>query len=378
MKVALVLFDWFTHGGLQRDCRRIGESLHEKGAKVEVICMNCEGDLPEGMLLIQDLNASSNSISARKHFLTFLERHLAQHDYDAVIGFNRLPHLDYYFAADTCFAWKATRERNLLYRWTPRSRQYLAFEKAVFGPGSDTDLLMLSQMQKQEYLACYPQSLPRMVDLPPGIARDRMAPENSVQIRRDFRREFGIGNDEFILLQVGTGHPVKGVDRSIRALASLPETIKYRTRLFILGNDRQGRYDGLAAQLGIAERIRILSGRDDLPRFYQGADVCLQPSHKESAGMVILESIVAGLPVLATATCGYAFHVEQGAAGVVLPAPFSQQSMNAALLAMLQSEDRPRWRSNGIAYGKAGNFYDMPALVAQMIMSGKRVEEDGN
>jgi hypothetical protein len=72
MKVALVLFDWFAHGGLQRDCRRIGESLHEKGAKVDVICMNRDGDLPDGMLLIQAINASSNSISARKHFLAFL------------------------------------------------------------------------------------------------------------------------------------------------------------------------------------------------------------------------------------------------------------------------------------------------------------------
>jgi len=378
MKVALVLFDWFAHGGLQRDCRRIGESLHDKGAQVDVICMNCEGDMPAGMLLVQAKNASGNSVSARKQFLMFLERHLAQHDYDAVIGFNRLPYLDYYFAADTCFAWKATRERNFFYRWTPRSQQYLAFEKAVFGQDSNTDLFMLSPMQKNEYLACYPQSQSRMVDLPPGIARDRMAPDNAGQVRHEFRGEFAIGADELILLQVGTGYPVKGVDRSIRALASLPESIRHRTRLLLLGNDRQGRYAGLASRLGVADRITILSGRDDLPRFYQGADICLQPSQKESAGMVILEAIVAGLPVLATATCGYAFHVEQADAGVVLPAPFSQQSMNAALLEMLQGAERPRWRANGIAYGRAGNFYDMPALVAQMIVSGSRVEEDGD
>ena len=94
--------------------------------------------------------------------------------------------------------------------------------------------------------------------------------------------------------------------------------------------------------------------------------------------MVILEAIVAGLPVLATAACGYAFHVVQAEAGVVLPEPFSQASMNAAMLAMLQSEDRPRWRANAIAYGKAGDFYDMPAQVAKMIIAGIKDQDSGD
>ena len=53
--------------------------------------------------------------------------------------------------------------------------------------------------------------------------------------------------------------------------------------------------------------------------------------------MVILEAIVSGLPVLTTATCGYAFHVKDAAAGRVLPAPFRQDELNAALEEMLCS-----------------------------------------
>lgn len=377
MKVALVLFDWFAHGGLQRDCRRIGESLLAKGAAVDVLCMSWEGDIPPGMQRIQAPKVSSNKVTARKAFAGFVEQQRVVQNYDVVVGFNRLPGLDYYFAADTCFAWKATRERNLFYRWAPRSRQYLAFEQAVFGPGSKTVVFMLSPMQKAEYLACYPQCESRLLDVPPGIARDRMAPDDAAAVRAQWRREFGLSVSDLVVLQVGTGYPVKGVDRSLSAIAALPETLRSRVQFFLLGSDPRGRYAAEAARLGIAGQLHILAGRDDLPRFYQGADLLLQPSQKESAGMVLLEAIVAGLPVLTTATCGYAFHVEQAQAGVVLPEPFRQQAMNEVVANMLAA-DKSAWRENGIAYGRHGDFYSMPDHVAQIILDSHGVARHGN
>ena len=377
MKIALVLFDWFAYGGLQRDCRRIGESLLAADCAVDVLCMSWEGPVPEGFNRVMPEIRTRNKVAARNRFAAFLADHLASHSYAAVIGFNRLPGLDFYFAADTCFAWKATRERNLFYRWAPRSRQYLAFERAVFGPSARTQLLMLSPLQKQEYLACYPQSEARMTDIPPGIARDRMAPDDASEVRREFRREFSLAADDLVLLQVGSSHPIKGVDRSLAAIAALPEALRQRVHYFLLGPDRHQRHANEARQLGIESGVTILDQRNDLPRFYQGADLLLQPSRKESAGMVLLEAIVAGLPVLATATCGYAFHVEKAGAGVVVPAPFSQQTMNERLVYMLNA-DRTPWRNNGIAYGRQGDFYDMPDRVAQRVLDAAGKSDHGH
>jgi UDP-glucose:(heptosyl)LPS alpha-1,3-glucosyltransferase len=340
--------------------------------------MNREGELPAGMRLVMAPGVEGNSVSARRKFASFVKQHLAQSPCDVVIGFNRLPGLDYYFAADTCFAWKATRERNFFYRWAPRSRQYQAFEKAVFGAQSDTRIFMLSPLQKQEYLACYPAAQSRITDIPPGIARDRMAPDNAEDIRNNFRQEFNIAADDIVLMQVGTGYPVKGVDRSLAAIAALPPALQGKLHFLVLGTDRHGGYAKQAAQLGITARIVFMEGRNDLPRFLQGADLLLQPSRKESAGMVILEAIVAGLPVLATATCGYAFHVEKAGAGNIIPEPFSQQGMDAMLLAMLTGSDRPRWRDNGIHYGREGDFYAMPDRVAEIIMASGTRRGHGN
>ena len=368
MRAALVLFDWFPHGGLQRDCQRIGMSLVSSGAKVDAICMSWQGEVPDGIRPVVMPVKKGSKLARRRGFAAFLENHLATEGYDVVLGFNRLPGLDYYFAADTCFAWKAVHERNWFYRLAPRSRQYLEFERAVFGPASAARLFMLSPLQKEEYAACYPESAERMIDVPPGIDRDRMAGEDAGALRKSCRRELGISDDEFLVLQAGSGFPIKGVKRSLIALASLPTAQRDKTRLVIIGRDEPGRFKSLAGKLKIESCVTFLKSRDDLPRFFQAADLLLHPSHKESAGMVILEAIVAGLPVLTTASCGYAFHVRQADAGCVIENPFSQQHLNDSLLAMIRGNDRDRWRKNGIEYGKKGDFYAMPDRIAAMLM----------
>ena len=368
MKAALILFDWFSHGGLQRDCSRIGLKLQEKRVDVHIVCMHVEGDVPDDFHVHQPSLAGKNKVSRRWAFSAFLDKHLREEEYDIVIGFNRVPGLDYYFAADTCFAWKASRERNWLYRFAPRSRQYLAFEKLVFDSDSSARVFMLSPGQKQEYLACYPNAGSRITDIPPGIERNRMAGEDAKALRNSCRQEYGIGDNDILLLQVGSGFSIKGVGRSLVALASLPQELLSTTHLIIIGRDEPASYQAQVKRMGLEERVTFLGSRDDIPRFFQGADLLLHPSYKESAGMVILEAIVAGLPVLTTASCGYAFHVQDADAGLVIEDPFIQEALNSGLLAMLQIDKRQHWRDNGMRYGADGDFYDMPERVAEMIM----------
>lgn len=379
MKAALVLFDWFPHGGLQRDCLRIGACLAAQGVKMDVLCMSWQGVDPPGMRKVVAELPATGKVARRQAFARFVADWQARERYDAVVGFNRLPGLDFYFAADTCFAWKAGRERNWFYRFSPRSRQYLAFERGVFGPASATRIFMLSPLQKAEYLACYPQAAGRITDVPPGIDASRKAGSDAAQVRREFRQEFAVAEEELLILQVGTGHPVKGVDRALAAVAALPIAVKTRARFFILGDDPHGRIPQQARALGIASAVTVMAGRNDLPRFYQGADLLLHPARKESAGMVILEAVIAGLPVLATATCGYAFHVEAAQAGKVLPEPFSQAALDAALAGMLETlagGSNP-WRENGIAYGRSEDLYAMPERVAAQVIAFMRERSDG-
>jgi UDP-glucose:(heptosyl)LPS alpha-1,3-glucosyltransferase len=263
---------------------------------------------------------------------------------------------------------KLLAERSWLSRLAPRYRHFLQYEEAVFSPQADTRILMISPRQKAIFQRLYGTPETRIQLLPPGIARDRMAGDDAAGLRASLRHEFALDEEDRLILCIGSGFKTKGLDRSLQAFAALPEPLRSRTRLIAIGEDNASGFVDQARQLGIGDRLTILRGRDDIPRILQGGDLLLHPAYYENTGTVLLEAVVAGLPVLTTDTCGYAFHVLQADAGRVLESPFLQPELNAGLAEMLVSSQRGEWRRNGIAYGRSQDLYRMPELAARAIL----------
>jgi len=367
MTLAFLIYAYFPYGGQQRDFLRVALACAARGHKVVVYTMKWEGPVPEALQINLLEVKSFRNHKRYERFAARVLLQLQESPVDLVIGFNKMPGLDVYFAADPCFAQRALKERAFYYRYTPRYRHFLRHEQAVFGPQSHTEALLLSPMQRQQFAHHYPQSVQRLHDIPPGISRDRQAPANAAQERAAFRAEHALNAGHLAVLQIGSGFVVKGVDRSLRAIAALPTAVRSRVRYFLVGQDKPDRFQRLAVRLGIAQQCVFLSGRDDVPRFLLGADLLLHPAYSESAGYVLLEAVVAGLPVLTTDTCGYAFHILQAGAGEVCESPFSQDDLNGRLLRMLTSPERALWQRSGIDYGRREDLYSMPESVATMI-----------
>lgn len=367
MRLAFVLFNWFPHGGLQQDLVKVVSACRDR-ADISIFCMEWHGEQLPGVSTVIVPTTGWTATTRRRNFARYITTQVSGH-FAKVIGFNRVPGLDYYFAADLCFAAKALGQRGLWYRLLPRTRQYLEFENCVFGTESTTIALLLSPAQRVQYKHHYATPDERLIDLPPGIKREHCAGPDSVELRRAFRLEHDVGDDELLVLQVGSSFKTKGVPRSLIALATLPPGLKQRVRYFLVGRDDPGPWLQRAAAVGLTDNIKIFGALGGIPGFMQGADLLLHPSRAESAGMVLLEAVVAGLPVLTTAGCGYAFHVEQAQAGLVCPEPFKQDMLNLALVSMLQA-DRSAWRANGIRYGQQHNLYDMPKTVASLLLDG--------
>src|SRR5206468_5754290 len=135
----------------------------------------------------------------------------------------------------------------------------------------------------------------------------------------------------------------------------------------VIGQNRPGAFRLLARKLGVSERVHFLGGRDDVPDWLLAADLLIHPAYSESAGMILLEAMTAGLPVLTTDTCGYAFHVEKAQAGRVLSSPFVQDNCSGALTEMLTSEKIPAWRANGLAYAAREDLYSCHERAAKII-----------
>ena len=159
-----------------------------------------------------------------ERFSEWVQAQLVQSPVDAVIGINKMPGLDVYYAADSCYAEKAHSQRSWLYRLLPRYQHFSRYERAVFGRDSRTEILMISPTQKPFFDHYYHTQPERMRLLPPGISRDRIAPEDVQLQRADMRRELGVADDEKMLLMLGSGFIKKGLSRALYAVRSLPRT----------------------------------------------------------------------------------------------------------------------------------------------------------
>ena len=369
MRLAFCLYKYFPFGGLQRDFLRIACVCQARGHDVRVYTLEWRGDVPPGFEVAPvPVRAWANHRRYRK-FSAWVAADLARRPVDRVVGFNKMPGLDLYYAADPCFEEKARTLRNPLYCYGVRYRHFSAYERAVFAPESRTEILMISRVQQPLFSKHYGTPTARFHMLPPGIAPDRRAPPNAVAIRAAFRAEFGLSDEDLLLVQIGSGFKTKGLDRSIEALAALRDALRRRTRLIAIGDDAPRAFLRQSEALGLTGRVDILRGRGDISRFLLGADLLIHPAYHENTGTVLLEAVAAGLPVLVTDVCGYSHYIAEAGAGCVIASPFAQETLDAALAGMLGNRAaRARHSANALAFAAHADIYSLPERAADLIL----------
>ena len=379
MKFAFVIFKYFPYGGAQRDMLRIARDCAARGHAVRIYTGQWRGDLPEGGIEVVCLPASGWFNHQRhQNLIEAIAARLREDEPDLVVGFNRMPGLDVYYTVDPCFIERAHRERGWLYRRSGRYRFFAASEKAVMGRESSCHILLLSEREKKIYQRWYHTPDERFHPLPPNIPLDAFAGIDRSEARNALRAEFGLPGSATVVLMVGSVFKRKGFDRTLRALASLPQPLRSDLWLLAVGEDRPNALMALARRLKVADRLIIASGRADVPRLMMGSDLLVHAARSELAGLVLIEAMTAGLPVLVTDVCGYAEHVAAAGAGLVLPSPFDQGKMNAALARMLASpQERAQWGEAGRRYTAEIAARRSPTLEAELLEEIAREKRKG-
>ncbi len=358
VKLAFCLFKYFPFGGLQRDFMRIATEALARQHTIDVFTMEWQGEKNPQLNLHMIPRQGLQNHTQNANFAKTVQPYFS--NYDLVVGFNKMPGLDVYYAADICYQSKVKKSKGMIARLTPRYRTLTSLEASIFAKHQKTKILLISPKQQEEFTECYQTEENRFHLLPPGISRDRMAPVNAAEIREKTRAEFNINPNDFLLLMVGSGFKTKGLSRILKSIASLEKSIQARTHLFIIGQDNPKIYIKEAKKLGIFAQCHFLGGRNDVPRFFLAADLLVHPALHENTGTVLLEALCAGLPVLTTDVCGYAKYIVEAGAGKVLSSPFQQTEMNATLRAMLFDDEKIKWQEKAIRFAENADIYDLP------------------
>ena len=150
--------------------------------------------------------------------------------------------------------------------------------------------------------------------------------------------------------------PVKNHSLLLRAAARLAAT--FPTVEFVLAGDGPLRpsLESLAEQCGLGGRVRFLGDRRDVPAVLAALDVSVVPSFSESLSNVIVESMAAGVPVVATRVGGSPEVVRHGETGLLVP-PADEDALVEALGNLLsQPELRREWggRARELARARFG------------------------
>lgn len=368
MKLAFAVSLWFPFGGMQRSLLRIAQACMNAGHQVDIYTGAWQGDRPENIGVIElDTKAASNHRSNDKLAAAFAEA-VEDEGYDCRVGFTKIPGLDVYYAADPCYAARVAETKVSYYRLTGRYRALRRQEAAVFAPGAGTEVMLIAHQEKQKFIDNYGTEPERFHLLPPGINRERLASPAVPDENARLRAQFTIDNGQRLLLCVGSRFKTKGVDRVIAAVADLPSRLRDECRLMVVGHGNDRPFKRQARRLGIGKHVIFTGTREDVPAFYRAADFLIHTPRSENTGTVLIEAMICALPVLVSGNCGFAFHVADADAGIVLPDPCDQAALNAGLRQLLESERRDAWCANGPAYCARTDLYSLIDRAAKVVI----------
>jgi glycosyltransferase involved in cell wall biosynthesis len=192
-------------------------------------------------------------------------------------------------------------------------------------------VVAVSEETKRQTLAAYPHlSATDVLVILPGVAEPNVSLTPS-----EARTQLGLPQDKKIILFVGNDYARKGLPAMLAAMQGLEANI----HAVCVGAVQQiPKFQLMAAELGITERVHFVGALTDMSLAYRAADVLVHPTLEDTFAMVVLEAMSYGLPVVVSSApyCGISAFLKDGVDVLMLMSPQDKPSTAQAIALYVQ------------------------------------------
>lgn len=342
MRIALVAQSCDNRSGIGRVVLNLARVFHAKGNHVHVISQNAE-DLNSGIrthsVASFPLSNALDKLAFRLDATSLLSRFGV-----GIINAFGVGRGASIVTAGSChiagMEIRKTHRNELMWRtnFGFYDRLSLQEEKAMFTASGTKRIIAVSDLVKDQIHSYYDIAPEKIAVIPNGVDEQWFV---APTMRESCRKKLGIQQGDFILLFAGNEFDRKGLEIVIRSLQNVGKP----ARLIVVGGDNQKRYVDLASRLHVAERVTFVGVVPDPLEYFAAADVFAMPSLYEPFGMVIIEAMAAGIPVITSKACGAVEGMQHGVHGLYLNDPLSSEELIVSIRQLM--DDRALARRMG-------------------------------
>ena len=337
MKLALIRRQYTATGGAELYLQRLMDALAQRGHEIHLFAESWKQ--PPAGASIHSIPVTGGRAVRATYFAEAVRAAVAKERFDCVFSLERTLKQDVYRAGDGLH--RVWLERRRQYApWMTRPfigggafhRNMTQLEARTFDPANTGRIIVNSEMVKGEILEHFGFPADRIHLVRNGVDVDRFQSGRRVETRE----RFGVKDDDFLLLFVGSGWERKGLSYLLRAAESLesmqrdnmlgrtsrelvdetdelPNIPKKRVRLLVVG---KGRKPGWAP-----DNVIFAGPMNDVENAYAAADLFVFPPIYEPCSNVVFEALSAGLPVITTRQNGASEMIREDVNGSVLEDP---------------------------------------------------------
>ncbi len=341
MNIAIVRKKYTFHGGAEGILHDLVVKLAAAGHEVHIFAISWPAETKSDNVIFHKVPALTfNSLLRDLSFsvFSFFMLKKKRSFFDIIQTHDKTFYQDICFVADGChIEWLKQRwkRKGLLGRLSIILNPYhwliLYIEKVMYRDDNFKRIFALSDLVKKDIIHNYEVPEDRIRVVYHWIDIDKFHPNNKGMYRKQIRKQYQISDDAFVILFVGSGFERKGLKYLLQAAESLSKPVA----ILVVGKGSGREFKSIIKH----QEVIFCGPQKNVHHYFAAADIFALPSMYEPLGLVYLEAMASGLPVITTMQSGAAEIVNEGVEGFVVKDPEDTAAISDKLLSLLDNKE---------------------------------------